>query len=305
MPALPCRLQRHPPGCAPGVPVILSIGCLLELECPAATPLLVLVHPHRSRQADVQRAETVSLLPDRPYEVLSDQLGNRWCRLMAANGRTRFQFSTSIHCDDTPDPVVQSAPQTPVQFLPIDAYAYLNASTYCDTQALMGLAWDTFGSRGWQGWSLVQAICDWVHGRIRFDSRATQPHQTASQTVAQGTGVCRDFAHLAITLSRCLNIPARYCTGYLGSTGLPLGEAPVDFSSWFEVYLGDRWFCFDARHNTPRIGRVLIARGRDAGDVPFLRSFGTHALTQLTVISEPLISESVTSEPVISDQQIS
>jgi transglutaminase-like putative cysteine protease len=267
--------------------VILSIGCLLELECPAATPLLVLVHPHRSRQADLQTAETVSLQPDRPYEVLTDQLGNRWCRLVAANGRTRFQFSTSLHCDDSPEPVVRSAPQTPVQFLPVDAYPYLNASTYCDTQALMALAWDSFGSCGLQGWGLVEAICDWVHKRIRFDRNASQPHQTASQTIAAGAGVCRDFAHLAITLSRCLNIPARYCTGYLRHGGLAAGEAPVDFSSWFEVYLGDRWFSFDARHNHAGPGRVLIARGRDAGDVPFLKSFGSHRLTKLTVISEP------------------
>lgn len=164
-------------------------------------------------------------------------------------------------------------------------YPFLNASTYCDTPALMTLAWDTFGPVQ-PGWTQVQAICDWVHARIRFDYGASPPHNTASQALATGAGVCRDFAHLAISLCRCLNLPARYCTGYLGYTGIPAGPAPVDFSAWFEVFLEDGWFVFDARHNRPRCGRVLIARGRDAADVPFLRSFGAHQLVGFQVVTE-------------------
>jgi transglutaminase-like putative cysteine protease len=172
-----------------------------------------------------------------------------------------------------------------VEALPIDAYPFLNASCYCDTAPLMNFAWRTFAAAP-LGWATVQAICDWVHSNIRFDYGATQPEKSASQTMNSGAGVCRDFAHLAITLCRCLNIPARYCTGYLGYTGIAVGVAPVDYSAWFEVFLDDRWFVFDARHNTPRSGRVLIGRGRDAGDVPFLRTFGQHRLVRFVVSTE-------------------
>lgn len=267
-------------------PVVqLSIGCQLEFFCEGPTALLVLVHPHVNRRGDLVAAELLQLQPDLAVEVLTDQQGNRWCRLTAPGGTTRFSYSSEIHCPDSLDPVVSSAPQCPVRALPIDTYPYLNPSAYCDTPALMSLAWDRFGAIQ-PGWPLVQAICDWVHQQIRFDYNASRPHQSASQTVASGAGVCRDFAHLAISLCRCMNLPARYCTGYLGYTGIPQGDAPVDFSAWFEVFLADRWYVFDARHNIPRSGRVLIGRGRDASDVPFLRSFGEHRLTRFLVITE-------------------
>jgi transglutaminase-like putative cysteine protease len=192
-----------------------------------------------------------------------------------------------IRSPDTTDPVLPAVGVCPVEALPINSYRFLNASTYCDTAALMELAWRTFAGIP-PGWTLVQAICDWVHERIRFDYNAIHPHKRASDALAEGAGVCRDYAHLAISLCRCLNIPARYCTGYLGYTGIPPGEAPVDFSAWFEVFLADRWHVFDARHNFPRCGRVLIARGRDAADVPFLRSFGAHELRAFTVITEAI-----------------
>jgi transglutaminase-like putative cysteine protease len=265
--------------------VHLSIGCKLDLRCEPATPLLALVHVHSSLAPDLVAAEQLQVLPDRSYEVLADQAGNRWCRLLAPSGSTSLSYSATIEVPDCTDPVLPHVRQCPIQALPIDAYRFLNASTYCDTAALMQLAWSTFGGIT-PGWPLVQAICDWVHERIRFDYSASQLHQSASQSVDSGAGVCRDYAHLAITLCRCLNIPARYCTGYLGYTGIPRGEAPVDFSAWFEVFLEDRWYVFDARHNFPRSGRVLIARGRDAADVPFLRTFGAHELTGFQVITE-------------------
>jgi transglutaminase-like putative cysteine protease len=267
--------------------VDLSIGCRLELACEAPTPVLALVHPHSGLIAELQGPEPVLLQPDRPVEVLADRQGNRWCRFITAAGRTTFRYGTTIRRPDATDTVVPAAPPCPVQFLPIDTYPFLTASPYCDTAALMGLAWSSFSAVP-AGWARVQAICDWIHGRIRFDYGAVMPEKTASQTLADGAGVCRDFAHLAITLCRCLNIPARYCTGYLGYTGIPVGEAPVDFSAWFEVFLGDRWYTFDARHNIPRCGRVLIGRGRDAADVPFLRSFGEHRLMGFEVITEPI-----------------
>lgn len=280
------QLARMPVSLPQPPSVHLQIGCQLELACDAATPVLALVHPHPSLTEDLLAPELVRLSPDRSFEVLTDSGGNRWCRWLAPAGVSGFQFNTCLERPDSPDLVVPSAPRCPVERLPVDTYRFLNASTYCDTAALMGLAWDRFGKTSQLGWPQVQAICDWVHGRIRFDYEAVWAEKTASATLNEGAGVCRDFAHLAITLCRCLNIPARYCTGYLGYTGIPMGAAPVDFSAWFEAFLGDRWYVFDARHNFPRCGRVLIARGRDAGDVPFLRSFGSHQLRSLTVITE-------------------
>jgi transglutaminase-like putative cysteine protease len=270
--------------------VHLRIGCRIELRCDTATLLLALVHVHSSLAPDLMGPERLQLQPDRTVEVLADQSGNRWWRFVAAAGTTSLRYATTIEAPDHTDPVLPGVRQCPVEALPIDTYRFLNASTYCDTTALMELAWSRFAGIT-PGWPLVQAICDWVHGQIRFDYGASRVHQSASQTVSSSAGVCRDFAHLAITLCRCLNIPARYCTGYLGYTGIPRGEAPIDFSAWFEAFLGDRWYVFDARHNIPRCGRVLIARGRDAADVPFLRSFGAHELTGFEVITEAIASD--------------
>jgi transglutaminase-like putative cysteine protease len=291
----PSRWKKSNDSIHPRPAVHLRLGCQLELRCEVPTPVLALVHPHTSLLPELLAPELVQLQPDRTIEVLSDQAGNRWCRLMAPSGLTRFSFATTIACSDRTDPVLPSAPQCPIQALPIDTYRFLNASSYCDTESLMAMAWDTFAGIP-RGWALVQAICDWVHGQIRFDYEAVRPQKTASHTLADGAGVCRDFAHLAISLCRCLNIPARYCTGYLGYTGIPVGEAPIDFSAWFEAFLGDRWYVFDARHNIPRCGRVLIARGRDAADVPFLRSFGQHRLNSLEVITEQISAP--ISEPI-------
>lgn len=266
----------------------LQIGCQLHLFCESATPVLTLVHPHPTLLEDLLSPELVQLTPDRSFEVLSGSGGNRWSRWLAPAGESSFRFSTTLTRPDSTDLVVPTAPPCPVERLPIETYSHLNASAYCDTAALMPLAWSTFGGQQRQGWELVQSICDWVHQQIRFDYQAVCTEKTASDTLRDGAGVCRDFAHLAITLCRCLNIPARYCTGYLGYTGIPVGAAPVDFSAWFEAFLGDRWYVFDARHNVPRSGRVLIARGRDAGDVPFLRTFGPHQLLGLQVITEPI-----------------
>ena len=274
----------------------LRVGCQIELCCQAPTPLLALVHPHSSLTADLHAPEKLRLAPDRTIEVLADLAGNRWSRWMAPTGSTVLHYRTTVVCPDRPDPVLPSVRHCPIQALPIDTYRFLNPSPYCDTAELMALAWGTFGGMA-PGWPLVQAICDWVHGQIRFDYEAVRPHKTASDALADGAGVCRDYAHLAITLCRCLNIPARYCTGYLGYTGIPIGEAPVDFSAWFEVFLADRWYVFDARHNFPRSGRVLIARGRDAADVPFLRSFGEHQLLGLKVITESILQETPDPEP--------
>ncbi|MFN9870558.1 MAG: transglutaminase-like domain-containing protein [Cyanobacteriota bacterium] len=263
----------------------LRIQCEWQFFCEQTVPVLALVHPHASRRNDLLGPETLSLTPDRAAEVLMDAAGNRWCRFLASNGTTTLLYSATICDQGQADPVVKSAVECPLTALPIDTYRFLNPSRYCDTDRLASVAWDQFASVS-NGWSRVQAVCDWVHQRLRFDYGAARSDKTAYDAMEERAGVCRDFAHLAISLCRCLNIPARYCTGYLGYTGIPLGEAPVDFSAWFEAYLGDRWYVFDARHNTPRLGRVLIARGRDAADVPFLRTFGPHQLRGFHVLTE-------------------
>ncbi len=159
---------------------------------------------------------------------------------------------------------------------------YLLGSRYCDTDLLSDTAWQLFGGTP-PGWARVQAICDHVHERLKFGYEYARPTRTAWDGFHEQLGVCRDFAHLAITLCRCMNIPARYCTGYLGDIGVPPDDTPMDFSAWFEVYLGGAWYTFDARHNAPRIGRILMARGRDATDVALTTTFGRCTLTGFTV----------------------
>jgi transglutaminase-like putative cysteine protease len=164
---------------------------------------------------------------------------------------------------------------------------YLLGSRYCDTEKLRDIAWPLFGSIP-DGWQRVQAVCDYVHSRLQFGYHHARCDRTAAEAHEERVGVCRDFAHLAITFCRCLNIPARYCTGYLGDIGVPRDPAPMDFSAWFEAFLGGRWYTFDARHNHPRIVRILIARGRDAADVAISTTFGSAQLASFSVITEEL-----------------
>src|SRR5208282_2942274 len=180
------------------------------------------------------------------------------------------------------------APPTPawaVSDLPPEALPFLRPSRYCETDLLSDFAWMNFGAIA-GGWAKVQAICDFVQTRLTFGYADARPTRTASEALAEGVGVCRDFTHLAVALCRCLNIPARYCNGYLGDIGVLPDPAPMDFNAWFEAFLGGRWFTFDPRHNQPRIGRILIARGRDAADVPMITTFGSHALTRFAVVTE-------------------
>jgi transglutaminase-like putative cysteine protease len=181
-----------------------------------------------------------------------------------------------------PDPVEPGAREHEVADLPHDALVFLLGSRYCETDRLMQDAWARFGKTP-PGWARVQAICDFVHSHVRFGYQHARATKTAAEVAVERQGVCRDFAHLAITLCRCMNIPARYCTGYLGDIGVPPEPDPMDFSAWFEVYLGGRWYSFDARHNTPRIGRIVMARGRDAADVAISTTFGPNLLKRFVV----------------------
>ena len=202
--------------------------------------------------------------------------------LRRAGGEFRILYDAVIEDSGEPDEVNPLARETPVEELPDDVLGYLLGSRYCETDHLGSLAWDLFGHMP-SGWARVQAIVDYVHNRLSFGYGYARSTRTAAQAHEEQVGVCRDFAHLAITFCRCMNIPARYVNGYLGDIGVPPDPAPMDFNAWFEAFLDGKWYTFDARHNMPRIGRVVVARGRDATDVPLLHSFGPHRLAMFKV----------------------
>jgi transglutaminase-like putative cysteine protease len=220
--------------------------------------------------------------PSVPFAAYRDGFGN-WCtRIVAPEGRIRLFTDAAVRDSGQADAVVPDALQHFVQDLPEETLVYLLGSRYCETDRLSETAWTVFGTTP-LGWSRVQAICDFVHHHIAFGYEHARATKTAMEVFNEGKGVCRDYAHLAIAFCRCLNIPARYCTGYLGDIGVPPSPEPMDFSAWFEVFLGGRWYTFDARNNVPRIGRILIARGRDASDVAISSTFGPNTLASFKV----------------------
>lgn len=260
----------------------IRIGYDMVYSCPQPTPMVLTVNVHQSRVSDLLRPDPIFTEPQVPITAYRDGFGN-WCsRLLAPAGDFRIRADALIHDQGQPDPVDYDARQHEVQELPDDTLVYLLASRYCEVDRLTDTAWQLFGHTR-LGWTRVQAICDFVHGHLTFGYPYARATRTALEAYNERTGVCRDFTHLAVTLCRCMNIPARYCTGYLGDIGVPPSPDPMDFSAWFEAYLGGRWHTFDARHNQPRIGRVLIARGRDAADVAISSAFGPNVLKQFTV----------------------
>ncbi|MCE2915221.1 MAG: transglutaminase-like domain-containing protein [Rubrivivax sp.] len=267
----------------------IRVGFDMEYECPSPTPMILSLSIHYSRASDLVRPDILITRPSVPVMAYRDSFGN-WCsRLVAPAGR--FELSTDALINDTglTDAVAPWALQIPVERLPESTLVYLLASRYCETELLSDLAWQLFGN-GPTGWARVQAICDFVHRRIRFDYAHARRTRTAFEAFHEGQGVCRDYAHLAIALCRCMNIPARYCTGYLGDMGTDPPYGPMDFAAWFEVWLGDRWYTFDARNNTPRIGRVLMARGRDACDVALASTFGPNQLKRFKVTADEVVA---------------
>jgi transglutaminase-like putative cysteine protease len=225
--------------------------------------------------------------PPVPVRAYRDGFGN-WCsRILAPAGRVRLASTAIVRDSGQPDIVVASAGQHPVEELPEETLVFLLGSRYCETDRLSGLAWSLFGHTK-PGWQRVEAICEYVHNRIRFDYQQARPTRSAYEGHEEQVGVCRDFAHLAVTFCRCMNIPARYCTGYLGDIGVPVADSPMDFSAWFDVYLGGQWYTFDARHNHARIGRLLMARGRDATDVALTTSFGPAFLAGFDVHTDEI-----------------
>ncbi len=272
--------------------MLIRVGFEMAYRCPQPTPMLLVLNIHYSRTSDLIGPDHLRTVPSVPITAYRDLFGN-WCsRIVAPPGR--FVLSTDALVNDSgqPDVVVPSAMQTPVQQLPESTLVYLLGSRYCETDQLSDIAWQRFGA-GPTGWARVQAICDFVNGHIEFGYHHARRTRTAWETYNEGIGVCRDYAHLAIALCRCMNIPARYCTGYLGDYGTEPPYGPMDFAGWFEAFLGDCWYTFDARNNTPRIGRVLIARGRDACDVALSSTFGPNTLEGFKVWTD-VVDDSVT-----------
>ena len=266
----------------------IRAGYEIAYECPQPTPMVLMLGVHPSRMADLAAPLRMDFDPPIAARDYRDTFGNICTRIVAPPGRVTVATDFIVGDPGTPDVVAPGAEQVPVQEQPDDVLVYLLGSRYCDTDHLSSMAWSMFGA-GPTGWGRVQAICDYVHERLSFGYQHASATRTAWDGFREQRGVCRDFAHLAITLCRCMNIPARYCTGYLGDIGVPLAPEPMDFSAWFEVYLDGRWYTFDARHNTPRIGRILMAHGRDATDVALSTSFGATKLASFTVVTEEVV----------------
>ncbi len=263
----------------------IRAGYQISYECPQPTPMILTLSVHPSRIPDLLTPDRMRLEPPIAANWYRDGFCNTCHVIHAPAGRLMLSTDFLIQDSGAPDDVAPQAEQHSLERLPVETLVYLLGSRYCETDRFIQIAWAQFGNVA-KGWPLVQAICDYVHDRITFGYAHASPTKTAWDAHSERRGVCRDFAHLAITLCRCMNLPARYCTGYLGDIGVPPDPTPMDFSAWFEVYLGDRWYTFDARHNTPRIGRILMARGRDATDVAIVTEFGPCKLAGFKVVTD-------------------
>jgi transglutaminase-like putative cysteine protease len=265
--------------------MLIRLGFDIIFDTPLPVPMVALLKVHPSREMDLRQPDILKLDPAADIESYVDGFGNNCCRFYAPAGQIRLRNSTVIHDTGEPDPVAPWARQIPVQDLPHQILPYLLNSRYCEVDRMVHIASELFGATA-PGWERVQAVCSWVHRNVTFGYEFANATKTALDVFENRFGVCRDFQHLAVTLCLALNIPARYATGYLGDIGVPISPMPMDFSAWFEVFLEGRWWTFDARHNQPRVGRVLMAVGRDASDVALTTSFGAAYLRQFTVITD-------------------
>jgi transglutaminase-like putative cysteine protease len=237
--------------------------------------------------------DPIATTPFVPISTFRDGFGNICTRIVAPPGPIRISTDAIIRCSAEPDKVAASARQVPVQSLPEETLMFLLGSRYCETDRLSQAAWDLFGKTS-EGWARVQAICDYVHRHITFGYEHASSMKSALEAFQQGKGVCRDYAHLAIAFCRCMNIPARYCTGYLSDIGVPPPHSPMDFAGWFEAYLDGQWYTFDPRNNQPRVGRILIARGRDASDAAISSTFGPNTLKQFKIWTDEVSAGDLT-----------
>ena len=274
----------------------IRTGYTIAYDTFGPTALVYQLNVHPSRAIDLLTSDAMRVDPPVPMHSYTDVFGNTCTRLLSPGGRVTVSADFLIADSGELDAYAPDARQIAVQDLPDDVMIYLLGSRYCDTDKLAGIAWPLFGGTP-EGWGRVQAIVTWAHERIVFNYMDADATRSAFDGYTQRKGVCRDFAHLAVALCRCMNIPARYCTGYLGDIGVPVDVNPMDFSAWFEVYLdgphGPRWYTFDARHDARRIGRIVIARGRDATDVAISTSFGTALLAQFDVHTDEVADDFV------------
>jgi transglutaminase-like putative cysteine protease len=277
-------------------PMKIRAGYELVYQCPAAVEMLMMVHVHSTRIPDLLTSEGVTFTGATVSRYYEDRFGNLCTLVTAGPGELTVKADFLIADSGKPDAVDATAVQHSVADLPDDSLTFLMGSRYCETDKLSDVAWSMFGHLP-PGWPRVEAILNFTHTHIRFDYQRARSTRSAWEAYQEGEGVCRDYAHLALTLCRCMNIPARYCTGYMGDIGVP-AVPPGDFSGWFEVYLGGRWWTCDARHNKRRIGRILMAVGRDAVDVAISNSFGTALLTGFTVTTDEVVDEAAAPEPL-------
>ncbi len=261
------------------------IGYELIYSFPQPTPVVLVVNVHDSRAADLLIPDRLTADPEIPITSYRDGFGNVCHRFLSPEGILRLTTDAVIADSGLPDEIDLSAWQDPVQDLPEDTLVFLLGSRYCETDLLSQTAWDLFGAT-MPGYARVQAICDYVHNHIQFNYQNARSTRGASEAYSERTGVCRDFAHLALAFCRCMNIPARYCTGYLSDAGTPPPFPPGDFAAWIEAWIGGRWHTFDPRNNVPRVGRFLMARGRDASDVAISTTFGSSRLDSFRVYAD-------------------
>jgi len=262
--------------------MLIRIGFDIQFELPAPSMVTCMLYTHPSVARSLLEPDELQVTPYVPVQTYWDSYGNRCGRIIAPAGLLGLSNDSLVLDSGRPDISMPSARQVPVEELPNETLLYLLGSRYCEVDRFSDIAWRLFGNAH-TGWMRVQSICDWVHQHVTFDYKRTYTSKSAWDVYTEKFGVCRDFQHLAITLCRCLNIPARYATGYLGDIGIPLSADAMDFSAWFQVYLDGRWYDFDARNNIPRIGRVLMATGRDAVDVALTTSFGVADLKKFVV----------------------
>jgi transglutaminase-like putative cysteine protease len=265
----------------------------MAFNFPQPTAMVLMLYVHPSHASTIRKPERLEVEPWVPVSDYIDSFGNRCGRLFVPGGRVVFRNDAIVEHDGQPDPQVWEATQHNVQDVPDDALLFLLASRYCEVDSPLQDLAGTLFNQAPPGWPRVQAICNFVHQHVTFDYMQARANRTALETYHERTGVCRDFTHLAITLCRCMNIPARYCTGYLGDIGVPPTSSPMDFSAWFEAYLGGKWYAFDPRNNVPRIGRVLMARGRDAADAALTTTFGINQLESFKVWTDEVPDEAL------------
>ncbi|WP_210528387.1 transglutaminase-like domain-containing protein [Rubellimicrobium arenae] len=260
--------------------MLIRVALDITLSAPAPTPLILALCPHPEEMHRIS-ANALTAFPEIPLQWYVDSFGNRRGRLVMPAGELRLTWEGLATDSGRPDDVNPEAEQHPVEDLPDDVLQFLQPSRYCESDLLIQEAWDRFGHLP-TGWGRVQAICDYAHANLTFDYKDASHFRTAHSSIQEGKAVCRDYAHLVIAFARALNIPARYVSGYLGDIEWP-DQGPGDFCAWTEVFLGGRWYTFDARYNVPRIGRIVMVRGRDAGDVPMITSFGATTLDSFQV----------------------